>query len=60
MFVTRCASTGIGMYIHSQSRLTTVLLDSQLESTTAIHNSRDSERKWLFHITQRNLQHYNH
>lgn len=55
MLATRCAPTGTGMHIYSQSRLPTVLPKHQTGSTTALCNSRNSERKWLLHIAQRNL-----
>lgn len=55
MFVTHFEFGGVGMYIYSHwSRLTTVLLEHQTEGTIAVRD-KNSERKQLFDVTQRNL-----
>lgn len=56
MFVTHCEFAGVGMYIYSRwSTLTMVLVEHQTESNVAVHDNRNSERKQLFDVPQRNL-----
>lgn len=61
MVVTYCAVTNVGKHIYSQSKLTVVLLEHQLEHQhIIICNSRKGERKWdVSKSTKEPTQHYN-
>lgn len=60
MFATHCEFTGIGVYIYSQPRLTTVLLEHQADYHCHLLQQEQWEEMAPSYNTKESTQHYEH